>query len=388
MPETDTDFTQLNELLETRGVSETLSFLSTKLESEKKYFELFEILKMQVRHGIGLPLTPSDQSETLNEQDQRTLEDELFSACEKVGKLLMADGQVREAWTYLRPVGKMEETKKLLQSIEVTDDNVDAIVEVALTEGVAPEYGFGIVLDRYGTCNSITTFDAEISRRSPAEQQGAASLLINHLHHELVANVIGDIEKKEEKKPSETTLLELVKDRPWLFEGNSYHIDTTHLASVIRFARVLTAQDVLSTAIDLTEYARRLSDQYHYDGDEPFKDLYESSNLYLSALTGKDVEEACSYFEEKARNVDAYYDGTIAIETYVNLLARTKQYDKAISASCELLPDGPRIGIAPTLFDLCTQSKSFDRLKEHCQEKNDILGYAMSLLIQHQEEKS
>ena len=381
MPETENAFSQIEEMLNSNGIADTLEFLSKKLESEKKYFELFEILKMQTRNDLSLPISGSG-TENLSEEKQRQLEDALFDACEKVGKLLMKDGQVREAWAYLRPVGKIDEVRELVEAIEVTDENVDAIVEVALSEGVSPEYGFGIVLERYGTCNSITTYDAEISRRSPEDQRSAAQMLVEHLHEELTANVSSDVERQQGKKPTEETLKELIDDRDWLFEGNAYHVDTTHLASVIRFARVLEDKDALRTAIDLAEYGNQLSEQYHYDGDEPFKDLYPSSLLFLKALVGESVEEATKYFAEKAENVDAYYDGTIAIEYYIGLLARTNQHKKAIEESIRLLPDGPRVGIAPTLFDLSQKADSYDDMLSFYREKNDLLGYALGLLNQ------
>ena len=86
-------------------------------------------------------------------------------------------------------------------------------------------------------------------------------------------------------------------DREWLFQDNAYHIDTTHLASTVRIARVLADPADLRLALDLTEYGRRLSQQFQYQGDEPFVETYPSHALYFQALLGENVEEALAYFQ-------------------------------------------------------------------------------------------
>jgi hypothetical protein len=380
MPDTKTKFAQLDEIRSSQGTAAALDFLANEFREEARYFEMFEILKMQIRHRMNLPLTFDETAEALTEAQQRELEDGLFEACRTVGTLLMQAGQVGEGWTFLRPVGDKQLARELVEAIEVTDENVDAIVHVALSEGVAPAYGFQLVLERFGTCNSITTYDAEISRQPKEEQQKAAALLVKHLHGELLENVRADIERREEAAPKETTLRELLEHRPQLLEANAYHIDTTHLASVVRFARVLSEPDQLATAVDLTEYGLRLGKQYHYEGDEPFGDLYQASKLYLNALRGVAVDEAIAYFGDKARTQDIQYYGPVSIETYIDLLTRVGRLQQAITESIELLPDGPRVGIAKSLFDLCKRADDFDQLRALALQREDLLGYAMGRL--------
>ena len=139
-------------------------------------------------------------------------------------------------------------------------------IEIALHEGVAPALGYQLVLENYGTCNAITTFEGALTMRPRADQQEAAGLLLRHLHAELLANVRADIARQSGKEPSETTLAGLVADRDWLFADNNYHVDTTHLAATIRFARLLEEPELLELAYDLTEYGRRLSSQFQFAG--------------------------------------------------------------------------------------------------------------------------
>src|SRR5205085_6638762 len=135
-------------------------------------------------------------------------------------------------------------------------------------------------------------------------------------------SVKADIARQEGKPPRETTLAELVRDRDWLFQDNSYHLDTTHLASTVRIARALSEPAELRLAIDLTEYGRRLSSQYQYPGEEPFADAQPAQALFFRAQVGEQVEEALTYFRDKAESLPAEQNGAGPAEVYIALLSR------------------------------------------------------------------
>ncbi len=264
------DFREIEAAWSAQGVAGALDALSQRLRDQKKYHELFEALKMRVRHRIGLPLLYGDGSDELDESKRQQLEEGLIEACREVGTLLLNRGRIREGWMYLRPVGDKKAASELLAQVEAEEDNLEELIEVCLREGVDVARGFGLVLKHYGTCNAITTFEGEVPRQSRADQQAATALLVRHLHAELLANLRSDIGRQEGKQPAETTLAALVADRPWLFQELTYHVDTTHLSSVVRFARLSEDPAVLRLALDLTEYGRRLHAQFQYPGDEPF----------------------------------------------------------------------------------------------------------------------
>src|SRR5262249_152071 len=150
---------------------------------------------------------------------------------------------------------------------------------------------YGLVLERFGTCNAITTFDSSLARRARAEQAPAANLLLRQVHADLVASVTADIARQEGQPPREKTLHDLVQARDWLFQDNSYHLAPTPLAATVRTARALTDPDALHLALDLTEYGRRLSQQFQYPGDEPFADMYPANALYFHALLSERIDE-------------------------------------------------------------------------------------------------
>lgn len=375
------DFREIEAAWSAQGVAGALDALSQRLRDQKKYHELFEALKMRVRHRIGLPLLYGDGSDELDESKRQQLEEGLIEACREVGTLLLNRGRIREGWMYLRPVGDKKAASELLAQVEAEEDNLEELIEVCLREGVDVARGFGLVLKHYGTCNAITTFEGEVPRQSRADQQAATALLVRHLHAELLANLRSDIGRQEGKQPAETTLAALVADRPWLFQELTYHVDTTHLSSVVRFARLSEDPAVLRLALDLTEYGRRLHAQFQYPGDEPFTENYPAHGLFFSALLGERVDEALEYFRQRAEASDLQQVGTVPIETYIDLLARVGRPAEAIDASLRLMPAGQSgVGIAPSLLDLAQRSGVYDRVQQHCQQRDDLLGFTAALI--------
>ncbi|MFM7843964.1 MAG: hypothetical protein ACKPEY_07000 [Planctomycetota bacterium] len=367
--------------LKSGGVAAALAALSHELREAKKYHELFESLKMEVRHRIGLPLLYGDSGDELSESVRNQLEDGLIAACREVGTCLLSEGRVREGWLYLRPVGDKRAAAELLRSVEAEDERVEELIDVCLREAVDVERGFQLVLQNYGTCNAITTFESEMPRHSRADQRIAAELLLRHLYRELTANVKADIARQEGQMPSESTLRDLVAERPWLFQELSYHVDTTHLAAVVRFARLLDQPELLRLALDLTEYGRRLHSQFQYAGDEPFAELYPSHARFFQALLNEDREASLAFFRQQAEACDPSHSGTGPIEVYIDLLARVGQAQEALTASLRLLPGTtPSQGLAPSLLDLAQQSGQYDIVAEHCKERVDLLGYTAALV--------
>lgn len=375
------EFEQLENAIAGGGIQAGLDRLADQLLAKKAYRELFEARKMQVRHSLGLPPLYSEEGDELSDDVRDKLEDGLIEACREVGMLLLESGNIREGWMYMRPVGEKEAVAKVLRQTEIDDENVDELVEVALSEGVDTEFGYKLVLDHYGTCNSITTFETELSRRSRRDQQAAAALLLRHVHEELCQSLRADIAQQEGNEPGEVLIVEMLGDREWLFQENAYHIDTTHLASTVKYARVLDDKDSLRLALDLTEYGRRLGSQFQYQGDEPFADIHASHGLYFQSLLGEHVDQAVEFFKNKAETVEINEHGTAAIEIYVDLLARLGRSKDAMNELLRLMPaEVQSVGLAPSLFELAQQANNFDQLLDYCRERDDLLGFATSLV--------
>ncbi|TWU55469.1 hypothetical protein [Rubripirellula reticaptiva] len=356
--------------------------------STRSAMELFEAIKMQIRNRVGLPLVAVEDEPARPEEVERQLELGLLDACRETGTMLIQDGRVGEGWMYLRPTGDIETARKLLNKIEITDDNYDEMIQVLLHEGVDVGRGYQAVIDNQGTCNSITLYEQSIVSRSKADRKAASSCLLEHLYGELLAMVRSDIAQKEGEPPAgdDETLGDLIEKRRWILDGGGYHLDTTHLAATVRVATVLDDPAQLKKAWELTQYGRRLNHQFQYPGEEPFVDFYPAYGTFYSILLGENVDAGLKLFERKARAVDVATSGTGAIETYVDLLDRIGRHKDAVLASIELVPgDIPTQRIVPMLIEIANRAKTagdnsaFEPILEYCQQHNDVLGYVAVL---------
>ncbi|MBB3209405.1 hypothetical protein FHS27_005245 [Rhodopirellula rubra] len=365
---------------------------------ERRPVELFEALKMKSRMRFGLPMiAPPDESigmQTPREVEiQRGLEEGLLDACRQAGAMLIEDGKIGEGWMYLRPIGDPALAKRLFANVEITEDNYDEMVHVLLHEGVDLARGFDAVLNQQGTCNSITLYDSAIASRSREDKKIASKCLLNHLYDELDTRVREDFSERAEKNGVDSekiqldlknaTLGELVSKHKWILGGGGYHLDTTHLASVVRFSLVLDAPELLEKALQLCQYGRRLPSDFQYPGEEPFVDFYPAHAAFFSALLGKNVDTAVRLFEQRARTVDSVVHGSAAIETYIDLLDRLGRPADALRAAMELFPDDVPLGrVMPEMIEMAGRaSEKGDgqiaaELEKFCFDRGDLLGVA------------
>ena len=375
------DFEHIMSQVDRDDVGGALEWLVEHFRQEKKYTDLFEARKMLARQRLGLPLLYSDSPDSLDEARQLQLETELLDACREVGTGLVEEGDLQTAWMYLQPLGDREYLKKLFECVPVDDENIDALIEICLGQGVAPEHGYQLVLEHHGTCNSITLFDTQISAMAPDVRGRLAEMLVDHVYIELSGNVRRHIEQQETSAPETNALRELIDGRPWLFEGGGHHLDVTHLASAVRIGRHAKSERSLRQALDLCQYGLRLSEDFQFPGHSPFEDTYRDHQQYYQVLLGIEVEQGLEHFRQKAASVDMYQSGTAPMETLVYLLTRTNRRDEAIRLSIEHLSDQTCLqGIAPRVFDIATEPSQNRLLKEHYREKGDVLGYAVSSL--------
>ena len=117
------------------------------------------------------------------------------------------------------------------------DERLGAVIEVAFNHGVSPERGFELILENYGTCPAITAFE-QLPPQDEATRAACAGRLDPSPARELTANLRSEIASRGQVLPPERDLdrRSSLEDRPWLFADESYHIDISHLASVVRMS--------------------------------------------------------------------------------------------------------------------------------------------------------
>ena len=373
-------FESLRNELSAQGPQAALDHLAAELRRERRFHDLFDVRLLQARLKLGLPAVFQQPLDDLPEPQRGQMEDASLAACREVGTALLDAGQLREAWMYLRPLGERAEMARALERLAGESSLTDQIVDIALHEGVSPRLGFQLVLDNYGVCNAVTMYDSDMHTRPRKDRQEVASLLVRRMHDDLLANLRADITRQQGSAPKESTIAALVADRDWLFANDNYHVDTSHLSAIVRFALILEDRADVERAYDLCEYGRRLSPTYHYPGEDPFAETYVSHARFFGAQLGREVDEALAYFREIAAREIEEGSGYPA-EVYVALLVRLGRPREALEVAAEWFRPGVRLtGFAPNLLELARQAGAFDRLVEVARARGDLLTYATGLV--------
>lgn len=371
-------------LIEAAGQPDTLfDQLTRQLVAAERWHELFEARLVEARTRLGIAPAESPPLEEIPEPVRNELEEAYTAACQEVGGLLVEAGRLREAWQYLRPTADRRVMHAALERAVPNEENVEELIELALYEGIDTERGYGWLLGHYGTCNAVTTLEGLAPQLPPADLRACAAVLVRHVEAELRANLRGHIEHQQKPlPPKETSIEDLLASHPWLLEGEAIHIDASHLAATVRFARVLTDAPSIELAVALAKYGRQLHESLQYAGDAPFEDLYPAHHHFFLGTLGREVEQAIAYFRSQAEACDTYEQGTAPLETLLVLLDRTGNAGEALQVFQELAPvSGVRLSpFAPRLVDLAMKSGDWDRYEDILRERDDPVGLAIGRL--------
>ena len=372
---------QLVDIFEHSLPSDAVDQLMNYFRQNEQWEELFNLHKMRSRLRVGLSPVPMADEAPIPEDKQDQLEREMLEACKEVGAMLLRKGKLEEGWMYMRPVGDKEFAANVLADVEINQENVDAMLHLLVQEGLDVARGTQASLELRGICNTITMMDMIVKMRGRADQQASVTALIHRVHQELLENVREDIERRKIQNCDTSSLQSILKTEPTLLRDGSYHMDTTHVASTVRFSRVLDDHEVIQKAIDLCHYGVALHPNYQYPSEEPFADLYSSSLIYLQTLLGVNPDAGLRFFRSKAEDVDVREHGPVAIETYVDLLARIGRNQEALDFLIRKMPEGERpFGIAPSILELCDAVGDYSPMIQRSQERGDLVGLAAALL--------
>jgi hypothetical protein len=372
----------LQELSDWSGTTEELfDRLTHELAAAGRWHELFEARLVEARARLGLSLADSPSLDELPEPVRNTLENDYTAACREVGGLLVDAGRLREAWQYLRPAGEKQLLQAALSRVVPTPENIEQLIELALYEGVDIERGFGWLLGHCGTCSAITTLEGIAPQLPPERLAACAAVLVRHLDHELRDSLRRHIADREPPPANTQTVGDLIANRDWLFDAEASHVDASHLAATIRYARVCTNPRIVETALDLTEYGSRLAPSLQYAGDAPFEQLYPAHRHFFLATLGRDSASAIDYFRQRAELSDPHSEGTAAIETLLVLLDRTGQPSEALGMYEQLVPAGVALSpFAPRLVDLAEKADAWPRYESILRKRDDPVGLAIGYL--------
>jgi len=367
-------FEELERTIQSQGPAAAFDFLIHQAREEGNFREVFSARVMQARHRSGLPLIETEGGPEMTPDQGTALEAALRSAARETGDLFLSAGDIPAAWPYFRAIGEPSPVASAIEQA-AADDRLDAVIEIAFREQVHPRKGFELILEHRGICNAITWFGALPEGEARRE---CLKLLVRALYDELAASLRNHIAKVEGTAAATDSVAGLMAGRAWLVDGANYHVDTTHLASILRFSPELEDEASMRLALEMADYGTQLDPMYHYKNDAPFEDPYRDYGIYLRTLLGGDVEAGVDHFRQKARDgAEAGY--SFPADVFVDLLVRLDRFDDAIAASLEFFrEDRPSNGPSP--LQLCQLAGNFGRLREVARERGDLLSYVAGVI--------
>jgi hypothetical protein len=260
------------------------------------------------------------------------------------------------------------------------DDDVYGAVEVAWQHGLSPKRGFDLVLNHHGICSAITMLGNVDLTRKPELRDHCVTRLVNALHAQLHERIVGDLESRGVAIPVDVSIPRLLALQPEAFGEGEYHVDVSHLNSVVQMAMQLTKGDELAKAIELSRYGERLSPTLRADAHPPFENSYVDYTRYLRIVHGEDVEAGLKWFENKLPFAAEQGD-TFPVEVFINLLMKLNRLPEAVAMAKQYLGDEEGRELScPTLSELARRANDFATLSETARTSNDPVSFLASLI--------
>ncbi|MFM7317455.1 MAG: hypothetical protein ACKO5E_10940 [bacterium] len=387
---------EIQSVLKSSGPAAAIARLIEISTEKNEPRPLLDSLLLKARFELGLPGSGA-VSEQIDPELKLKYEDKYVEAIRQVGQRLLDQGQIASAWPYFRVIGEKEPVKAAIEAFDPSQADehaLGAVIDVAFQQQVHPVKGFSWILDRYGICSTISSFEA-----LPNDEQvraEAAALLTKALYEQLQYSLASEIERRDGTRPeADVRVSELLQGRPWIYDDDAYAIDISHLSSVVRLSPLLKDEASIKMAAELAIYGSGLSDRFRYDGLPPFEDIYADHLIYLNALLGCDIENAISHFRGKMavnEAPDEFYEAqqpdpmeTLPAQTLVKLLARLGKKLEAIEVASQHLMGVPEgYLLCPSLTTLCREAKRLDLLAKAAAGHGDLALCLGSLIEEMQ----
>lgn len=370
-------FGTFDRLLESENPSASFDLLLARFRAARDYRSVFEARLMKKRLELGLPVFLTDDLSALPSELREAYSQEVTEAARDVGELFLSDGEIAQAWPYLKATGDSARVADAIERV-TPGDGLNRIIEIAFEEGVHPAKGLELIAAKYGICRALSAFEISAVRK---DREKCIAVLARNLHAELVERLGDAIEQEEGSRPASTSIAQLISGREWLFGEYRTYLDSSHLASLLQHCPEVTDDGLLRIFHELCEYGKRVSPEVRVQCQPPFEDGCIDFEHYVEALLGIDVESHLAHFRRKVTEAAPERVMSLAAQVLVGLLARLARYDEALEVA---LTHFPNVGSAdltcPAAPELCRLARRFDRLKELARERGDWLSYAAATL--------
>lgn len=373
---------KLRDVLAAEGPKAAVDRLCDDLRAAGDYHSLFYALLMKRRVELGVSPFPTGPANDLPQEAHEPYENAIREAAREVGNVYLQQKDFAKAWGYFRLIGEPGPVKAALETFEPgPDDDTYPIVDIAWHQQVHPRKGFDIYLSRHGICSTITMVGGSDLSGHPDLRSYCYAGLVRTLYDQLAERLKTDLEGRG--LPPAATVREMLKDE--LFGEDVYHIDVSHLSSVVQMALQLptSERDTLEKARELAEYGRRLARQFQGDADAPFENTYDDYAVYLDVLLGRDVEVGLAHFEAKIDR-ELEEGNSFPAEVFINLLLKLDRKAGALAAARRYLtrlPDDRGLS-CPSISDLAREAGDYASLADFAATRTDAVMYLASLIAQ------
>lgn len=377
-----TSFDELQQTLAARGAAAAIDQLCDDLRERQEYGTLFYALLMKKRHELGVSPVATGSNQDLPAEVHQQFEDGIRAAAVTVGNLYLEAGNIPQAWGYFRMLGETGPVFEAIDKLQPAQDaDAHPLIDIAFHQGVHPRKGFDWILERYGICSAITTLGGGEVPFGPDVKHYCIKRLVRSLHADLLERLQAEITHKQGFAPTGKTVPELLAGRDWLFDDDCYHIDISHLSSVVQMSTQLEDGDELKLARELCAYGKKLSPRFQFNSDPPFDKQYHDYDAFLSILTGEDVEGGLAHFHKKADEADPETVGTYPAEVLVNLLLRLDRPKEALAVARKHLAQlGDQRLSCPSIVDLCKQTGDFQTLAEVARAQGNAVNFVAGII--------
>ncbi|MGC1272494.1 MAG: hypothetical protein WBC44_02215 [Planctomycetaceae bacterium] len=382
-------FETIRTALEADGPQAAAEALVESLRERRDYDRLFDALMIKERLKLGLSVAKPAALDDVPDDKLSAFELAYVSAAREVGRLLLDKGDVARAWAYFRTIREPQPVIDALNAIDPTaldHERTNELIEVSLHDGANRVAGLRIMLTTHGTCNTVTTTDQVLHLMTPDERRQVAAMLVRNVYDDLAANLARDVESRVAGVAAPTSIRELIDGRDWLFENGNYHIDVSHLHSVVRFARALMPDDPeLSLAIELAEYGSKLDEQLRYPADPPFDDYYRAHLAYFGVVADRDREASIAWFRDRLAAETDERDRQIIAYVLVDLLTRCDRLNDAAEVAAAHLADLEEPG-GFSFASLCGRAGRFVLLQAAGEKANDPVRTTAAMIERRRQE--
>jgi hypothetical protein len=380
-------YSELQRTLTQGGADKAIDRLIETLRERREFGALFYAHLLKARHALGVSPIPTEPANELPPEHHADYELAIRHAAQTVGRLYLDAGDIPGGWNYYRLINDPEPVRAALDA-HVLEENCETypLVDIAFHQNVHPRRGFDIVLDRQGICSAITLVGSFESAMAPDLRTYCVGRLVGALHGQLCERLRGIIADSEgPMPPADVPLDELTAKRDWLFEGEAWHIDQSHLNSVVQLSVHLPRGRELDFARALCRYGVKLPAQLRGHGEPPFEDVYRDYGVYLQVLAGDEVEAGLQHFRAKAAAADPERT-TAPAETLVNLLLASGRNDEALAeARRHLLRADERQLRCPGPQELSRRLGRFEAFADVARLRGDAVQFLAGLLASTKE---